>query len=162
MCDKIVRQRTIMPHPIPLAIRETSKEIGLAFEEAFISGSGGELKPLEGRLLCYLCSHPNCSSSDIQADHHLVKSTVSELLSSLSSKGLIEYRLSENDRREKVIVVTEFGREAERRKREVIDAFDRAMVEGLSEEEQDQLRSLLNKVRVNAGRRHADGEGKVD
>ena len=115
-------------------------------EERFQNAGLTKLHPPQGQILGLLHSNPGLSASDLQESLRISKSTVSGALSELVSLGLIEYVVSEEDRREKKIVETEKGKRYQESAWKILSQFRADVLGGLSEEEQDALRASLNKV----------------
>lgn len=91
------------------------------------------------------------TARDIMERRKLNKATVSYSLKNLEQKGLITMKVKADDKRVKIILLTEEGKKMQ-------EAFDKTFVKinaiqekGLSEEEKTELRSLLKRYRENCG-----------
>ena len=96
--------------PLPVLIQFAAKRTSQMLEERFQRAGLTKLHPPQGQILGLLHSHPGMSAADLQESLRISKSTVSGALTELVSLGLIEYVVSEEDRREKKIIETEKGK----------------------------------------------------
>lgn len=69
----------------------------------------------------------------------------------LEAKGYIERRSTSQDRRERVISITVAGVELMRELEPTVAALDAALCDDFSEADEDLLRTMLRRVRNNAG-----------
>ena len=83
---------------------------------------------------------------DVSTCFNLRKSSVSELISSLENDGIIERVRSENDARCKHLVLTNKGLEAYKDGLNHLNEVQNDVVQTLTEEEQIELNSLLDKI----------------
>lgn len=111
-----------------------------------------ELTAAQGHIMGYLArsSDPPCSR-DIEEAFHLSHPTVSGLLSRLEKKGFIEFRSDENDRRCKRIHILPKGRECNERMYKTICENEKRLVQGFTQEEQEQFRAFLDRAIANMG-----------
>ena len=131
--------------PIPVLIQFAAKRTSQMLEERFQSAGLTKLHPPQGQILGLLHSNPGFSAAGIQDSLRISKSTVSSALNELVSLGLIEYVVSEEDRREKRIVETKKGKEYQESAWKILTQFREDVLDGLTEEEQDALRASMNK-----------------
>lgn len=139
--------------PIPILIKESLKAIRGSLEFAFQENGLDDLRPQDGHLLHYIADHPNCGATELQQLQCVSKSSVSFSLSLLAEKGFIEYLSSEEDRREKHIVITEKGILRNQKAKGVIADIERSFTRDMSQEEMENLRICLEKIIANAERR---------
>jgi DNA-binding MarR family transcriptional regulator len=64
----------------------------------------------------------------------------------MEQRGLIEREVDEQDRRHRVLQLTDRGRQELRASTPVADAIDAALLERLAPEEREQLHGLLGKL----------------
>ena len=83
---------------------------------------------------------------DVSTCFNLRKSSVSELISSLENDGFIERVRSENDARCKHLVLTNKGLDAYKDWLNHLNEVQNDVVQTLTEEEQIELNSLLDKI----------------
>ena len=111
-----------------------------------------ELTAAQGHIMGFL-SHrqtPPCSR-DIEEAFRLSHPTVSGLLSRLEKKGFLEFFPDEEDRRCKRLRLREKGKQCIEIMHRTIAENERVMVQGFSEEEQEQFFLLLNRAIHNMG-----------
>ena len=91
--------------------------------------------------------HPNgLLPSELSAFQGISRNTVSALLKSLEAQGLIERTGHPDDRRQQIISISEDGRRLLSRAGEDYIAFVEESLNTLSEDERDQLSTLLEKL----------------
>jgi DNA-binding MarR family transcriptional regulator len=73
------------------------------------------------------------------------------ILDGLESKGLLERRFRDNDRRSRAVHLTDAGNTLLRKAFEVAMGFEKSLCEGLSDSERDRLIGLLERVAQNLG-----------
>ncbi len=83
---------------------------------------------------------------DVEHELNLRPSSVSTMLANLTSCGYITRNFAEGDARTKFIELTEKGEELCKRNRELMDKCDAIIQDALTEEEQEQFKSLLIKI----------------
>lgn len=105
-----------------------------------------DLTAPEAGILRLLSIEAGISQRELAQRLGAVPSRVVVLLDSLTSKGLVERRRSQTDRRNHELYLTDAGRAMLRRLRETSLAHERAVTGSLSEAEQDELARLLAKL----------------
>ena len=100
-------------------------------------------------VLHYLMKEPDGSLTmkEVEKKLHVAQSTATGLSMRLEMKGLIVSGGTKEDRRIKVITITEEGRCLTRTARSYLQEIGRDMVSVLTEEEQTVFMTLLKKVR---------------
>ena len=93
---------------------------------------------------------PPCAR-DIEEAFHLSHPTVSGLLSRLEKKGFIEFRPDESDRRCKRIWLLPKGAQLDETMHRTIRATEARLVQGFTEEEQEQFTRFLIRAIENMG-----------
>lgn len=111
-----------------------------------------ELTASQGHIMAYLAhqSQPPCPR-DIEAEFQLSHPTVSGLLSRMEQKGFIELRTDPEDRRCKRIFVLDKGRQCHDLMHQIIFDREKRIVEGFTQEEQEQFYDLLQRAIANMG-----------
>ncbi len=106
-----------------------------------------DLTSSQGHIIGFLdrSPEPPCAR-DIEKFFGLSHPTVSGLLSRMEAKGFVEIRPDPQDRRVKRIVLLEKGMACSRQIQRSIEANERMMVRGFSEEEIAQFQSLLQRA----------------
>ena len=85
----------------------TLYRIARRFADKALSSFG--LKGVQGMVLIYIHSHDNVCQKDIEKHFMLSWATVSELMNSLEDLGFAERALSEDDKRQRRLLLTESG-----------------------------------------------------
>ncbi len=111
-----------------------------------------DLTAAQGHILGYLAHRPAppCPR-DIEEAFHLSHPTVSGLLSRLEKKGFLEYRPDGQDRRCKRIYLLPKAAEVNEAVHKAIEANEARLVQGFTQQEQEQFRSLLIRAIHNMG-----------
>lgn len=86
---------------------------------------------------------------DMEEHFSIRRSTVSKVLRLMEEKGMIERRAVTGDARLKQILLTEKGRAIHHTSAESFQVMAKKMYEGITEEEQEQLRRVLEKMEKN-------------
>ena len=122
----------------------------LVFAEQLAAGVDKEIV-MNGRILGFLAANKDRDifQKDIEQETSLTKSSVSNLLTKMEQKGLIQRQSIIGDARLKKIVLTELGCQVNEKNLKAIDAVDMNFVRGLTAEEQDQLLRILKKINCN-------------
>ena len=142
------------PQRTPLLLRETSKAMRAALDEEFQRSGLDDLRPQDGHLLHCIDLNPGCTSVGLAQLQCVSKSNISFSLNLLVEKGLIEFVCNEEDRREKRIILTEKGRQRQEAVSALFTRFEKRMMEGFFKEEEERLRSYLQRIINNAERRN--------
>ena len=95
------------------------------------------------KVLSILYERESICQKDLQEILEIQAGSMSELLSKLQDRGLVERVKNEKDRRSSVVRITEEGR---RFKEEMPALKDQAMFGVLDETEKEQLRQILKKL----------------
>lgn len=112
------------------------------------------------RVVATLGQYEYRTARDIAAHGVMHKSTVSRAVSALEQRGLIVRRPNEDDRREELLELTEEGREIYEALAPEALAFEERFVSVLTEEEQETLVSLIDRLSGHARRLAPEGEVK--
>ena len=100
----------------------------------------------------YFSQDADIYQRDIESFFKLRRSTVSSQLNTLEKKGLIRRVPVAHDARLKKLVLTQDGLAASAQVMQILAEMNRLMVQGLSQEEVDQLSRLLQKIEENLTR----------
>ena len=102
------------------------------------------------RLVLSALAHENGASQRRIAEiTHLSPPTVSIILRNMQDEGIVELAPDADDKRQTKVILTDYGREVDRRAIEKIKQTDALALEGLSVEECETLMKLLGRVRQN-------------
>jgi|GEM_PF-2005787 len=108
------------------------------------------LHPALHAFVNYICHHPGCRQEDVIRVLCVDKTTAAHHLNKLEEQGYIERRQNPEDLRRRVIYPTQKAQDAHPRIHEVYGEFQEQILEGLTEEEKEQLQGLMQKVYQNA------------
>ena len=104
----------------------------------------------QGRILNYLSDRGGIAAQKEIEDHLQVSHpTVVGLVSRLEQNGFVETWYNPKDRRSKVVGLTEKAKRCNKSMEEVLERRDRVLLQGLSEEEQEELKRLLAIIQKN-------------
>lgn len=115
--------------------------------DARLSGCDGT--PAQTHVLLYLHHHGQNGQATQCAVTEFLKvkpSTANGILDRMVEKGLVTRTVSEADARQRLITMTEKGREQHEHLRKVFMETEHAAVRGFSPEERAELLGLLNRV----------------
>lgn len=122
------------------AIDELSELLGKCNHHITHHGKGRG----QGKILKILARNGEMSQKDLQDILEIQSGSISEILAKLEEKGMITRTKSEEDKRKVMISITDAGRE----KAANCGCKNRAerLYSGLTEDEKEQLKTLLNKL----------------
>ena len=129
--------------PTLVYLKEASKQVRCFISKSLHDAGIEDLSPHEANTLFYLTNHEGVSSGELQRAQSVSKASVSDALAHLVERGYIEYLNSDTDRREKRIVLTEKGKDHQRRVGEVIKKAKQSLLNGVSSEEEAIARQFL-------------------
>ena len=105
----------------------------------------------EARIILIL-SHQGCLTQDELAQiMYIDKSAVTRILQKMMDKEFVSKRREKKDRRFQYIELTEKGTQMKERVMRVFDEHNNQMMHGISEEEEIELRTVLEKIGQNIG-----------
>lgn len=107
--------------------------------------------PMQTWIIGYLHEHKgqDIFQRDIERDFTITRSTVTGILKLMEKNGLI-YRVSvPEDARLKKLILTKTGEAMHQAVRQHIEDTESMLVQGFTEEEVDNLLSMMDRVRVN-------------
>ena len=97
------------------------------------------------RILNILDEEGPISQKKLQEMLAVQAGSLSEICGKLEEKGMIQRKRDEKDRRNVILTITDEGRKMKRR---IHERKDNAIFSSLNEQEREQLRFLLNKLRT--------------
>lgn len=98
-----------------------------AFSLFFERSLAGEVTQAEAIVLLYLSSTRSSTINDVHAAFLHKRSTLTSIVDRLQARGLVERRISENDRRNYMLVLTREGRAAARQLAEAVASLQRTL-----------------------------------
>jgi MarR family transcriptional regulator for hemolysin len=139
--------------PLGLALAQTAKAVGRAFDDA-LSAAGGS-RPTWLILLALQKAQPS-TQTDLAAAVGIREATLSHHLAALEAEGLVARVRHPDNRRVQQVSLTPAGSERFQTLAAAAGAHDRRLRAGLSERQATELRGLLGRLRDNvAPREHA-------
>ena len=101
------------------------------------------------RMFRTLCVHDGMTQVELARAAGLTSPTVSAALNRMEADGLVKRVPDEKDRRKVYVFITEKGRERDRDIIAKCREIERVMLQGISDEEKEQLLSLLRRMLTN-------------
>lgn len=131
----------------------TNHQIRRAIEATI---GGGNLSSIQIRLMNYLHHSAQMGvpvyQKDIEREFGIRRSSVTSVLTNLEKGGYVKRNSVDNDARLKQVTLTEEAAAKMDINIEKINDFEKSIMEGISEEEFDSLRTVLEKLRNNIER----------
>jgi MarR family transcriptional regulator, transcriptional regulator for hemolysin len=142
--------------PIGLLLAATSKAVGRAFNHA-LAESGGSI-PI-WLILNALKSQPRRSQLHLARAVGIEGPTLTRHLDGLETAGLVRRRRGGVDRRAVQVELTRSGHSLHGRLLKTVIAFNQQLRAGLSSDELETLRTLLNQLQANVQERESAATG---
>ncbi|MCP5366545.1 MAG: MarR family transcriptional regulator [Hyphomicrobiales bacterium] len=113
-----------------------------------LSGALTELELTPGLfgLLVLIGANPGLSQSALARAMGIERSTMVASIDGLESRGLVERRPSQVDRRSNALVLSRKGRTLLKRAKELVQECEEGLFSGLADAERDTLRRLLRQI----------------
>lgn len=107
-----------------------------------------DLSGSQFRILMILYKSPACSvrQADIEAAFSMTNPTVTGLVNKLESRGFVERVSNPNDKRSKLLVLTDYAEEKRAEFMALANTLEAEMTDGLSDSEVRLFTELLQKV----------------
>ena len=115
------------------------------------------LRPAQQMLLSVVCRQPGRAQEELISALYLDKTTVAHQLVRLEEQGYIRRQPSPEDGRCRLLYPTEKGKEAYPLVHGAFEAFTAGLLEGFTEEEQQTLEALTERLFRNARRLLEEG-----
>ncbi|MDU0330414.1 MULTISPECIES: MarR family winged helix-turn-helix transcriptional regulator [Paenibacillus] len=132
---QIYRDLGLMMRPLAVQINEILREHGI--------------QPLEWIVLVELIQDEALTAADLAQRLTIEKPNVTRILKDLVQAGYVSVEISREDKRKKHLHVTEKGRAIYRQVRVFIDALDKEITAGITEEEQQLFLNIIHRIRQN-------------
>lgn len=110
------------------------------------------MTPVQFALLNQLWRKDGQFSYELSKSLLLDSATITGIIDRLEQNGLIERRTDPNDRRTKVIFLTEKGRKLEKPLKKQMDEMNDEVLYGLSDDEKRQFKKILFDIGIRGGR----------
>lgn len=134
---------------IGLKIRQTEIAIDKYIDRNIRSKGIGGMTGMEGFTLVTILKHGPLTATSLRKVTRLSKASTSATLAGLEKKGLIVQVPNGEDKRSKILEVTEKGREADKIYHAHFEEMDQKLSKGMSQEDVETLLTLLERVREN-------------
>lgn len=107
--------------------------------------------PLQGRIMEYLIENQkeDIYQKDLEKILEVRKATVSGALLAMEKNNLIQRITSEDDARNKKIILTNIGIEKHKNMKKVFDNLNEELTKNISEKELEQFYTILEKMKIN-------------
>jgi MarR family transcriptional regulator, transcriptional regulator for hemolysin len=142
--------------PIGLLLAATSKSVGRAFNDA-LAESGGSI-PI-WLILNALKSEPRRTQLDLARAVGIEGPTLTRHLDGLEQAGLVTRQRGSVDRRAVQVELTRAGQTLHARLLKAVIQFNQQLRSGLSSDDIETLRRLLNRLQDNVGGRRLSSAG---
>ena len=109
------------------------------------------LTPGQPKVLDYLYFHNGVMQKEIAQNCHIEQATLTSVLGGMESKGLIERRILNGNRRSLYVFMTDKGRELAQEVEDRFGETERSAFKGFDEREAELLLGLLKRVNNNLG-----------
>ena len=108
-----------------------------------------ELTPGQPKILDYLQNHNGCVQKEIAKGCPIEPASITVILKGMESKGYIERKMLNGDRRSLYVFLTEKGKKYIEYLNEKFDKVENTALKNFSEDEKQQLNDLLMRVYEN-------------
>lgn len=122
------------------------QQIAVAVFHAEAEAAGYDLTPVQYAALTAISANPSIDQVTLAGLIAYDRTTITGVVDRLVQKGLLERRASKRDRRARELQITEAGRETLYGITPAVEAAQRIMLRGLTEEESGELLRLLRKA----------------
>ncbi|HEU5206040.1 MAG TPA: MarR family winged helix-turn-helix transcriptional regulator [Gaiellaceae bacterium] len=133
--------------PIGLQLAHSAKRVGRAFNDA-LAEVGGSLPTW--LVLTHLQGNAWRTQQELAQALHIEGPTLTRHIDGLEADGLVVRRRDASDRRAVSVELTDAGRAKHAELLRAVQAFNSRLLAGLSDEEVEELRTLLQKLEQNA------------
>ena len=120
-----------------------------------------DLVPVEAFALRMIASLDGCNQDTLCTRLEIDKGRVAKLLAGLENAGQITRTVNENNKREKLVRLTERGQEALQYANETLDEWNRMCMQGFTEEEWTQFFTFLHRIADNVAHSRKEGWPKL-
>ena len=122
-----------------------------ALQYRFLRDGPHDITHMDGKVLGFFSRHPGSTQSDLAEHSGRDKAQLARLIKGLRDRGLLEATVDEADRRNVRLALTADGKAIQRALGQQARKLGTKAVSGLSDPEQAQLLTLLQRVRHNLG-----------
>lgn len=143
-CDE--RIGTVILSPLHKAYRQA-----MLYMESLDCGLDAGVSSSEIHVLAYIRRFGPCPTSEIGRVFGHKKSTVTSMLDRLAEKGFISREVNEDDRRSFLLAIRPEGEAVAKAAGALVDGFERAVADRVSEEDMQGFRRVLAAVAAVTG-----------
>lgn len=139
---------------ITIQIKSLNNQIKRLLERTAIKGNEANLTGVQYAILGFISDESEIREiyqRDIETEFNIRRSTVSELLRVLEKDGYVRKEGVAGDARLKRILLTEKAKRLNKEAKQHINNIETRLLKGITEEEITELKSVLNKIKENAG-----------
>lgn len=97
-------------------------------------------------FIIYIGKHPSCSPKELSQELHMDIGHTTRSLAKLEQGGFITQEVNPNDRRARILKLTETGEKAFALSHKLFLEWDKEILKSLTQEEREVLGNLLNKL----------------
>ena len=139
--------------PLGLEIRMVANSIKKYLDKYLSESTGIDLTGVEGMTIFFIFRNRDkkLTSKDVMTSFRISKATASQTLNGLVDKGYITMKNDLEDRRSKVIELTDVGKEMQKKFDDSLKIVRKKITKGINEEEEAAFRATLNKILSNVG-----------
>ena len=134
----------------PGSLARRYQQIAVAIFHLKIGEAGSDITPIQFAALVELRSHPRIDQATLAGLIAFDRTTIGGVIDRLEHKGLLSRRVSDTDRRARILEITAEGRALIDRLEPAVMEAQRLMLAGLDEREAAEFLRLLRKA-VEAG-----------
>lgn len=139
--------------PLGLEIRMVANSIKKYLDKYLSESTGIDLTGVEGMTIFFIFRNRDkkLTSKDVMTSFRISKATASQTLNGLVDKGYITMKNDLEDRRSKVIELTDVGKEMQKKFDDSLKIVRKKITKGINEKEEAAFRATLNKILSNVG-----------
>lgn len=149
-----------MKRPLGYEVKTLARMMKQRIDDTEFMRTNEQMTGMQGWVLGYFTRHDGeeIFQRDLEAEFRVRRSTITQLLNTMESRGLIERVEYEKDRRLKKIVPTTLAREYMERSIEAINEAEAQLTQGFSQQELDTFYSFIERCKYNLGGESAQKE----
>lgn len=125
---------------------------GRILNRLFIQNGFKEFNGEQGKILYVLWKEDRISSTILSKRTGLANNSLTKMLDLMEEKGLIKRECCDNDKRKKLICITDKGRKYEKQTKEINEKMEEIIYKGFSGEEIERFEEDLKKILENLKR----------
>lgn len=139
MSDEL-KLENFMPYRLSVLSNTISTTVARAYDKRF------KVSIPEWRVIAILGRFPGLSAVEVAERTMMDKVAVSRAVTKLIKKGRIDREFADADKRRSILNLSEDGKKLHDEIAELALAFERDLLEGLSEEELEQLNKIMERL----------------